>query len=188
MKIEDVGRNTKMLLNGIPFNVDDVDFMKPGKGRAVYRLRLRNLKENTVMEQTYHSGDDVEEVEVSSYEMQYLYQDGKSYVFMNTETFEQYHIPEERLGGREKFLKEGTTAVVQMMGEAPIAVNIANFVELKVVETSASTKTDSLVSQNKPVTLETGTAIGVPAFIKEGDVIKIDTRTGTYVERVTGKK
>ncbi|MDD4859991.1 MAG: elongation factor P [Dehalococcoidales bacterium] len=187
MKIEDVGRNTKILLNGIPFNVDDVDFMKPGKGRAVYRLRLRNLREDTVMEQTYHSGDEVEKVEVSTYEMQYLYKDGANYVFMNTENFEQYHIPEERLGDRRRFLKEGSTATVQLMGDTPIAANVANFVELKVVASSMSTKTDSLVSQNKPVTLETGATIGVPAFIKEGDTIKVDTRTGIYIERVNKK-
>ncbi len=187
MDIENVRRNTKVLFNGIPCNVDEVDFMKPGKGRAVYRLKLRNIRADTINEVTYHSGDEVEGIEISSMGRQYLYQDGKNYVFMNSETFEQHAIPEERLGDKQRFLKEGTIVSVQMMGDEPIAVNIPNFVELKVVQSTVSTKTDSLVAQNKTVTLETGATIGVPTFVKEGDIIKVDTRTGIYVERVAKK-
>ncbi|MBI2832792.1 MAG: elongation factor P [Chloroflexi bacterium] len=188
MEIEDIHKNVKVLINSIPYNVDDVDFVKPGKGRAIYRLKLRNLLDDSTLDSTCHSGDKMDEAPITTHEMQYLYNDGEQYVFMNSETFEQLSLPGEKMGNKKYFLKEGTVVMMMMLGDRPIGVTIPNFVELKIVESAVSTKTDSVASQNKAAKLETGYVIGVPPFIKEGDVIKVDTRTGTYVERITGKK
>ncbi len=188
MEIGDIHKNTKLLIDGTPYNVDEVEFMKPGKGRAIYRLKLRNLLDGRAAERTYHSGEKVDEAYTSNLEEQYLYREGEQYVFMNTETFEQHFIDEERLGDKKNFLKEGTVVSTTMMGDRLIDITLPTFVELKVVESGVSTKTGRISPEMKSATLETGYSIGVPAFIKENDVIKIDTRTGTYVERVGTKK
>jgi elongation factor P len=188
VEISEVSRNTKLLVNGVPFVVEDVKFVKPGKGRAIYYLKLRNLFDGTIRDQTYHSGDKVEEVHVSSHDMQYLYKEGDHYVFMDNETFEQHSVPKEQLGTRIQFLKEGTVVNVSMMGDKVLEIILPKFVELAVVKGAAATKTDTITAQSKMVELETGFTLAVPAFVKEGDIVKVDTRTGTYVERVTTKK
>ncbi|MFC1910164.1 elongation factor P [Chloroflexota bacterium] len=187
MNIEDVHKNSKLLLNGAPNNVDEAEFVKPGKGRAIYRLKLRNLIDDKVVEYTFHSGDQVDEANISTTDMQYLYNDGEHYTFMDTETFEQFIVDKKKMGEKKNFLKEGTIVTVVMMNDTPIGVTLPNFVELKVMETQASNKTDTITAQSKAVVLETGDTIGVPAFIKEGDIIKIDTRSSSYVERVNKK-
>ena len=186
--IENVRKNNKLLVNRIPVNVDELEFMKPGKGRAIYRLRLRHLFDNTVVDCTYHSGDTVELANVTSDEVQYLYKEGDHYVFMDTESFEQYMISDKIVGDKKTFLKEGMVVTGLMWNQKPIDITLPNFVEMKVVESAMTTKTDTITAQNKSVVLETGFSIGVPTFIKEGDIIKIDTRSGTYVERITTKK
>ena len=186
--IENVRKNNKLLANKIPVNVDDIEFTKPGKGRAIYRLRLRNLFDNTVVDTTYHSGDTVELADVTSHDLQYLYADGDHYVFMDTESFEQYMISTSIIGDKKTFLKEGTVVNGLFWNQKPIDITLPNFVELKVVQSALTTKTDTITAQNKSVVLETGFSIGVPTFIKEGDIIKIDTRSGNYVERITAKK
>jgi elongation factor P len=186
--IENVRKNNKLLVNKIPVNLDDLEFMKPGKGRAIYRLRLRNLFDNTVVDTTYHSGDTVELADVTSNELQYLYTEGDHYVFMDTGSFEQYMISSKIIGDKRTFLKEGAVVNGLFWNQKPIDITLPNFVELKVVESAISTRTDTITAQNKSVVLETGFSIGVPTFIKEGDFIKIDTRSGTYVERITTKK
>ncbi len=188
MDIEDVRKNVKLLIEGKPFNIDDVDFVKPGKGRAIYRLKLRNLRDGAILERTYHSSEKVEEVHINAQEEQYLYKENERYVFMNTETFEQRLIPEAVIGDRAVFLKEGIIVTMTMMGDEAIDIALPTFVELKVIGSDMTIKTATITSQNKAAKVETGFTIGVPAFIKEGDVIKVDTRTGAYVERVTGKK
>jgi elongation factor P len=188
MDIEDVHKNVKIMIEGKPFNVDDVDFVKPGKGRAIYRLKLRNLRDGNTLDRTYHSSEKVDEISVGAHEEQYLYKENENFVFMNTETFEQRHIPESMLGNKSAFLKEGTIVTILMVGEEPLEVTLPTFVELKVTSSEMATKTATISPQNKGAVVETGATIGVPVFIKEGDMIKIDTRTGSYVERVTGKK
>ena len=188
MEISEVSRNTKLLINGVPFAVEDVKFVKPGKGRAMYYLKLRNLFEGTTRDQTYHSGDKVEEVHVSSSEMQYLYKEGDHYVFMDSENFEQHSVPKELLGTRSQFLKEGFVVTVSVMEGKVLEVILPKFVELAVVKGAASTKSDTITAQSKMVELETGGLLAVPAFVKEGDIVKVDTRTNTYVERVSTKR
>lgn len=188
MDIEDVHKNAKLLIDRTPYNVEDVDFVKPGKGRAIYRLKLRNLFDGTILDRTYHSSEKVEETSITVHEEQYLYREGDHFVFMNTETFEQHLIDEKLLGDKKNFLKEGTIVSMLMMGDRAIDITLPTFVELKVVETGGTAKAATITPQNKAAVLETGHTIGVPVFVKEGDIIKVDTRTGTYVERVTAKK
>jgi elongation factor P len=185
--IEKVRKNSKLLINKTPFNVDEMEFMKPGKGRAIYRVKLRNLSDNSTTEHTYHSGESVELADITSIDVQYLYNEGDQYVLMDAESFEQFPISAQIVGDKKNFLKEGTVVSVLMWGKKPIDITLPNFVELKVVESAVTTRTDTITAQNKSVVLETGATIGVPTFIKEGDILKIDTRTGIYVERITKK-
>ena len=188
MDITDIRKNTKLLVDGIPYNVDEAEFMKPGKGRAIYRLKLRNLISGSVVDHTYHSGEKVEEAHTTSEEEQYLYKEGGHYVFMNTGTFEQRFIDEATLGDKKGFLKDGMVVVMLMLGDKAIDIALPTFVELGVVESEIATKTSTVTPQTKPATLETGAIVEVPSFVKEGDIIKVDTRTGRYVERVGAKK
>jgi elongation factor P len=188
MDIGDIHSNTKILIDGTPYNVDEVDFVKPGKGRAIYRLKLRNLITGNPTDRTFHSGEKVEEVNTTNYEEQYLYKEGGHYVFMNTQTFEQHLITGEQLGSKKAFLKDGIMVTTMMMGDQILGVTLPNFVELAVVESTAATKTGTVTPQSKSATMETGCVIEVPGFVKDGDIIKVDTRTGTYVERVGTKK
>ena len=188
MDISDVHKNSKLLVDGIPYNVEEAEFMKPGKGRAIYRLKLRNLLDGSTADRTYHSGGKVEEAYTTNNEEQYLYKEGEQYVFMNTETFEQHFIAEAQLGNKKEFLKEGMVVSILMMGDNPIDITLPIFVELRVVESDVATKTGTITAQTKSAVLETGYTIAVPAFVKEGDIIKVDTRSGAYVERVGTKK
>ena len=185
MEISDVKRNAKLLIEGIPYNVEGTDFTKPGKGRAIYRFKLRNLLDSSTLDRTYHSGEKVDEADISTVEMQYLYREGDHYVFMNTETFDQTFLTEEQVGNKKAFLKEGTVITVSMFGDKPIDITLPTFVELKITGSRSVGKTDTITAQSKASTLETGFIIGVPTFINEGDIIKVDTRTGTYVERIS---
>jgi elongation factor P len=188
MDISGVHKNVKLLIDGIPYNVDEAEFMKPGKGRAIYRLKLRNLLDGSTADRTYHSGEKVEEAHTTSQEEQYLYKEGEHYVFMNTETFEQNFITEAELGNKKNFLKDSMVVAMLMMGDKPIDITLPTFVELKVIESGAATRTGTVTPQTKSAILETGYTIAVPAFVKDGDIIKVDTRTGTYVERIGTKK
>jgi elongation factor P len=188
MKIEDVKKNVKLLYQGKPWNVDAAEFVKPGKGSAIYKLRLKNLLDNSVLDVTFRSADKVDEASINNQDMQYLYKEGDHYVFMNTQSFEQTFVNEELLGDKVHFLKEGVIVNMQLWDDKPIDVTIPTFMELAVVETGTSIKTATVTAQNKSAKLETGYSIDVPSFIKEGDVLKIDTRTGNYVERLSTKK
>lgn len=184
MEIEDVRKNTKFLIDGVPYRVEDAEFVKPGKGQALYRLKLRNLFDNSVVNRTYRSGDKVEEVQTDIYKGQYLYKESDQYVFMDTGTFEQHFINEEMLGDKKNFLQEGMVVTVTMLGTRPLEIELPNFVELKIVKSAATSRGDTVTAQYKPVVLETGATVDVPTFVQEGDLIKVDTRTGTYVERI----
>jgi elongation factor P len=187
MEISDVHKNSKLLIDGVPYNVDDVDFVKPGKGRAIYRLRLRNLIAGGVVDRTFHSGEKVDEASIGTVEKQYLYREGDHYVFMDTGNYEQIFITEEQLGDKRFFLKEGMIVTMQMMGERPIDITLPITVEMKIAKSGVMSKSDTITAQYKAVELESGFTIQVPAFINEGDTIKVDTRTGQYLERVTKK-
>jgi len=183
-EISDVRKNTKILIDGGLYNVVDVEFTKPGKGRSVYRLRLQNMRDGGVTDRTYRSGDKVDTAQMSTEEEQYLYHEGDDYIFMNKKTFEQQSLSSKMLGIKANFLKEGQEVIMLMMGDEPIDVQLPITIDLKVIETESSMKTATITAQNKTSIVETGYKVGTPTFIKVGDVIKIDTRTGNYLERV----
>jgi elongation factor P len=188
MEISSVHKNTKLQIDGVLYNVEDAEFTKPGKGQSIYRLKLRNLRDGSVTNRTYRSGDKVDEVRTDSQEEQFLYKDGDQYVFMNSVTFEQITVPEKLIGDKKNFLKEGMVVVMLMWGDQPLDITLPISVDLKVVQTEVPLKTATITAQMKQSVLETGATIGTPTFIKEGDIIKVDTRTGTYVERVNAAK
>lgn len=188
MEISGVHKNSKLIIDGALYNVEEAEFTKPGKGRSVYRLRLKNLRDGRVTDRTYRSGDSVDEASLNSEDEQYLYQEGDQFIFMNSRTYEQHGISEDLLGIKKNFLIEGMEVAVLMFGDEPIDVTLPITIDLKVIETEISTKTATVTPQMKPSVVETGYRVDTPSFIKVGDVIKIDTRTGNYVERVaTGK-
>ena len=188
MDISEVRKGSKVMIDNVPYNVEDAEFTKPGKGRAIYRYRLRNLLDGSSMERTYHSGEKMDGANISTREGQYLYKESDHFVFMNTDTFEQYLIEANKLEDKKYYLKEGMIVVTLFLGDKPLDITLPIFIEATVTKSDLATRSDTVTAQMKRATLETGLEIDVPVFIKEGDAIKIDTRTGAYVERVVTKK
>jgi elongation factor P len=187
-EISEVKKNTKILINGALYNVVDVEFTKPGKGRSVYRIRMENMRDGGVVERAYRSGEKVETAQMTTEEEQYLYHEGDDYIFMNKQTYDQHPLSKDLLGMKANFLKEGQEVIMLMHGDEPIDVQLPITIDLKVIETESALKSATITAQNKTSIVETGYKVGTPAFIKVGDVIKIDTRTGNYLERIsTGK-
>jgi elongation factor P len=187
MDIEDIRKNAKVLIDNVPYRVEENDFMKPGKGQAVYRLKLRNLLDNSILNRTFRSGDSLKDAVMETLKEQFLYHEGDQYTFMNTENFEQNTIDAKKLGDSKNYLKEGIEVTVLMMGEQALEVTLPINVDLKVIKSDAASRSHTITAQNKSAVLETGYTADVPIFVQEGDIIKIDTRTGLYVERVTKK-
>lgn len=174
----------KILLEGDPYKIVENEFVKPGKGQAFNRVKVRNLKTGRVIEKTFKSGDTVEAADVFEREMQYLYSDGEFWHFMVPDTFEQYAADATAMGEAAKWIKEQDSCVVTLWNDAPLSVTPPDFVELKITETDPGVRGDTSSGGNKPATLETGASVRVPLFIEEGEVIRVDTRTGEYVSRV----
>ena len=188
MEISEVRKSSKIIIDGVLYNVVDAEFTKPGKGRSVYRLRLQNMRDGGIIDRTFRSGEKVEGASMSTEEEQYLYREGDQYIFMNTKTYDQHPLSKELLGMKANFLKEGMEVIMLMMGDEPIDITMPINIELKVIETEMSTKTGTITPQMKSSVVETGYRVDTPSFIKVGDVIKLDTRNGNYIERVsTGK-
>jgi elongation factor P len=174
----------KILLDGDPYVIVENEMVKPGKGQAFNRVRVRNLKTGRTVEKTFKSGDSVEAADVVDRPMQYLYADGELYYFMEPETFEQLPASAAAVGDAREWLKEQDTCTVTLWNGVPLTVEPPNFVELKIVETDPGVRGDTATGGLKPAKLETGAVVKVPLFINEGEVIKVDTRTSTYVSRV----
>ena len=174
----------KVLLDGIPCSIVENEFVKPGKGQAFNRVRLRNLKTNRMWERTFKSGESLEAADVVDVNMEYLYTDGEFWHFMKSDgSFEQLAAGEEVLGASKEWLKEQDTYIVTLWNDLPIAVTPPNFIILEVMETDPGIKGDTATGGTKPATVSTGAVVKVPLFISIGDVLKIDTRTGMYVSR-----
>jgi elongation factor P len=174
----------KILLDGDPYVIVENEMVKPGKGQAFNRVRVRNLKTGRTVEKTFKSGDSVEAADVVDRPMQYLYADGDLCYFMEPETFEQLPASAAAVGDAREWLKEQDTCTVTLWNGVPLTVEPPNFVELKIVETDPGVRGDTATGGLKPAKLETGAVVKVPLFINEGEVIKVDTRTSTYVSRV----
>ncbi len=170
-------------LEGQLFSIVEFQHVKPGKGGAFVRTKLKNVKTKAVLDRTFRAGEKVEEIRLERRQMQYLYHTGDIYYFMDTETYDQLPIPAEEVGKARNLLKEGETVTVITWKNRPLGIELPIFVNLKVVETAPGVKGDTASGGSKPATLETGALIQVPLFIKTGDTVKIDTRTASYIER-----
>jgi elongation factor P len=182
--VSDLRKGLTISINNEPYTVVNVEFMKPGKGQAIYRTRLRNMLTGTLTDRTYRSGESLESAHLDQHSMQYLYHEGGNYYFMDNQSYEQIGIPEDALGDGKNFLIDNLPVEVLFFQDRPIGVNVPNFVNLHVTGSAAWAKGDTSSSDLKIVTLETGHQMKVPPFVVEGDLIQIDTRTGTYVTRV----
>ena len=176
----------KIMLDGDPCSIIENEFVKPGKGQAFSRVKIRNLKTGRVIEKTFKSGESVEGADVVEIDMQYLYNDGEFWHFMVADTFEQYSANENAVSESKKWLKDQDECVVTLWNDVPLSVAPPNFVELEITETDPGVRGDTSGGGGKPATLESGAVVRVPLFVQIGEVIKVDTRTGEYVSRVKG--
>ncbi len=174
----------KIMLDEDPCSIIENEFVKPGKGQAFNRVKIRNLKTGRVVERTFKSGDSVEAADVVDTEMQYLYSDGEFWHFMHPESYEQLAAGESAVGDAAKWLKEQDSCEVTLWNGDPLIVIPPNFVEMKIDQTDPGMRGDTAQGGNKPATLETGAVVKVPLFVEEGELIRVDTRTGEYVSRV----
>lgn len=173
----------KIMLDGQPCNIVENEFVKPGKGQAFNRVKIRNLLNGRVIDKTFKSGDSVEAADVVEVEMEYLYSDGEQWHFMDPSNYEQIAVNENALGDTIKWLKPQAQYIVTLWNNNAISFDAPNFVELQVVATDPGLKGDTVSGGSKPATLETGAVVQVPLFINENDKLKIDTRSGIYVSR-----
>lgn len=173
----------KILLDGDPYAIVENEFVKPGKGQAFNRVKVRNLRSARVVERTFKSGDTVEAADVIETEMQYLYTDGEFWHFMNPDSFEQYAAGKAVIGESAKWLKEQDLCKVTLWNNEPLSVEPPAHVNLAVVETDPGVRGDTSGGGGKPATLETGAVVQVPLFIEEGEIVRVDTRNGAYISR-----
>ena len=174
----------KVMLDGDPANIVENEFVKPGKGQAFTRTKLKNLKTGKTIERTFKSGDSLEAADIHEQEMQYLFSDGEEWHFMDPESFEQIMATKDAVGDSAQWLKEQDMCQVTLFNGVPIQVLPPNHVELAVVETDPGLRGDTATGGTKPAKLETGAVVKVPLFIEEGEVLRCDTRTGEYLSRV----
>ena len=173
----------KLLLDGDPYSIVENEFVKPGKGQAFNRVKVRNLKTGRVIEKTYKSGETVEAADVVDLEMQYLFSDGETWTFMNPTTFDQLIADKSAMADCAQWIKGQEMCEVTLWNDQPIAVVPPNFAYLKITETDPGVRGDTASGGTKPATLETGAVVKVPLFIEEGETLKVDTRSGEYVSR-----
>ena len=174
----------KVMLDGDPCAIIENEFVKPGKGQAFNRVKLRNLKTGKIWERTFKSGESLDGADVMDIEMQYLYNDGEFWHFMHPETFEQQAAEESAVGDAKQWLKEEDVCTVTLYNGNPLSVSPPNFVEMEIVETDPGVKGDTAGTGGKPATLSSGAVVRVPLFVQQGEVVRVDTRTGEYVSRV----
>ena len=179
----DLKNGLKVMIDNAPCSIVDLDFVKPGKGQAFTRVKIRNLKTNRVVERTYKSGESFVSADVVDMEMQYLYNDGNLWHFMVPDNFEQYAITPEAIGDAAQWLKEQDICIVTLWNNEPLQITPPNFVILAITETDPGLRGDTSGGGGKPATLETGAVVRVPLFVQTGELIKVDTRTGEYVSR-----
>ena len=173
----------KIMLDGDPYAIVDNEFVKPGKGQAFNRVKVRNLKTGRVIDRTFKSGDSVEAADVHETDMQFLYSDGSFWHFMEPSSYEQYQADAAAMAEAAKWLKGEELCRVTLYNGSPLSVEAPNTVELTITETDPGVRGDTSGGGNKPATLETGAVVRVPLFVNEGDVIKVNTRTAEYLSR-----
>lgn len=184
-KTSDFRKGLKVQIDGEPYLMTEMNFVKPGKGNALYKCKLRSLTRGTVLDRTYKGGDELEAADVEEIDVQYLYRQVDTFYFMDNSSYEQYELSAEQVEDAWKYLKEGMVCTMMLFNGVPITMSPPNHVELLVTECEPGAKGDTATNVTKPAKVETGAEFTVPGFIKEGNVIKVDTRTGDYVERVS---
>lgn len=180
----DFRKGVTIELDGQVYTIVDFQHVKPGKGAAFVRTKIKNIVTGNVLERTFNPTEKVPRAHIETKEMQYLYNDGNLYYFMDTETYEQIPLNREQVEDAMKYIKENMIVTIKFYKGVPFTVEPPNFVELKVIDTEPGVRGDTVTGGSKPATLETGAVIQVPLFINTGDVIRIDTRTDEYIERV----
>jgi len=186
METSDIKKGLKMMVDGQPFTVVDFQFVKPGKGQAFTRCKLRNLQNGAILDRTYKSGEKLEAADVEEREMQFIYPDGNDFVFMD-ESGEQLNMSGDVLGEDKRWLADGMSVEVTLFKGQPIGIDMPTHVVLQITESDPGIKGDTASGASKPATLSTGAVVNVPLFISVGEWIKIDTRDGKYLERVNKK-
>ena len=177
----------KVMLDNNPYAIVENEFVKPGKGQAFNRVKMRNLRSGRMLEQTFKSGESLEMADVVDTEMNYLYNDGEFWHFMHPESFEQLQADKTAVGDAIKWLKENSNALctITLFNGVPLSITPPNFVELQITETDPGVRGDTSGGGGKPATLETGAVVRVPLFVQQGEVVRVDTRTGDYQTRVS---
>lgn len=184
LSINEIKNGLTILVDGDVYMVIDFQHVKPGKGAAFVRTKLRNMKNNNVLERTFRGDEKIEEAFIEERKLQYQYSSGELYHFMDQENYEEITIAKEVLGEKIKFLKDSLDVTAYYYKDAVVSVSLPNFIEFKIVHTEPGIRGDTAKSGTKPANIDTGAIIHVPLFIDTGDIIKVDTRTGGYVERV----
>lgn len=177
-------KGLKVQLDGDPYLMIQCDFVKPGKGQALYKCKLKNLLRNTVIDRTYKSGDSIEAADIEEIEAQFLYRQQDVFVFMDTESYEQYELTADQVDDAWKYLKEAMVCSILLFNNRPISMTPPNHVVLRVEYCEPGARGNTATNVTKPVRVETGGEFQCPVFVEIGDLIKIDTRTGEYIERV----
>ncbi len=177
-------KGLKVQMDGDPYLMIECNFVKPGKGQALYKCKLRNLVRNTVIDRTFKSGDSIEAADVEEIDAQYLYRQGDTFVFMDNATYEQYELDAAQVDDGWKYLKEGMVCSMLLFNGNPIGMTPPNHVVLKVEYCEPGAKGNTATNVTKPCKVETGAEFECPAFVEMGERVKIDTRTGGYLERV----
>ena len=179
-------KGLKLEIDGEPYVIVQFEFVKPGKGQALYKCKLKNMLTGAQFDRTFRSGEKFNEANLEEHQVEYLYSDADGYCFMDSNTYEQHFMTADQVGEAVAFLKENTVCSVLFFDGNPIGLTLPNFVELKIVQADPWIKGDTASGDSKPATLETGHVLQVPTFVGEDEIIRIDTRTGAYVERVKG--
>lgn len=181
----DLRKGLKIEIDGEPYEIVEFQFVKPGKGQALYRCKIKSLITGATLDKTFRAADKIGRPDLEERDMIYSYQEGNHYVFMDAQTYEAIHISAERLGIKRYFLEEDMEVKILFHNQRPIDINLPFFVEKKVARTEPGVRGDTATNVTKPAWLENGYELQVPLFINEGDIIRIDTRTGKYVDRVS---
>jgi elongation factor P len=184
MDTSDIRKGLKMMVDGQPFVVVHHEFVKPGKGQPFFRTKLKSITTGAVLERTYKSGEKLEAADVEQRSLQYIYPEGTDFVFMDAQTGEQVTVPGDKIGEGSQWLSDGLTVEVTLFNGQPIGIDLPTHVVLQIVTSDPGVKGDTASGATKPATLSTGAVINVPLFVAEGEWVKIDTRDGTYLERV----
>lgn len=183
ISVNDFKTGLTIEVDGELWRVIEFLHVKPGKGSAFVRSKLKNLRTGAVQEKTFRAGEKVEQAQIDNKQMQYLYADGNNYVFMDTATYEQLELPGDKIKDELKFMKENMMVNIMMYGSETLGVDLPNTVDLEVKETEPTIKGNTASGGSKPATMETGLVVQVPFFINEGDVLTINTQDGTYISR-----